>query len=243
MGFYDLILVISAAVQAGVAVVIARFTQVQLRLARDAEATRRVERELSQLELQQEAYGALWVEMNRMWRTSEEWRRADLVQRALVGSLEPEDILPRDWRTSMVMLGRLGLEAAEFGGISLAVAVDASNSARALQRVVGRWRELRTSQANDGKTETDARQERIARKLEEQARRQAEEAAIAFADALNHAPQAVIEKKREYRAAASRHGKRFVEALNAAKERGSAVTVARRAAVPDPDFVLDDLVD
>src|SRR5206468_4559174 len=58
---------------------------------------RRKEREEDRREREDVAYAAVHAEYFRLWTVSEQWRMAELANPAVVATMSPDDILPRDW--------------------------------------------------------------------------------------------------------------------------------------------------
>jgi len=112
--------------------VIAAFAALQWWLSRTAENARKAERNADQLAQADAAYAAVYAEYFRLWTVSEQWRGADLTDPAIVASLSPEDVLPRDWASITEHLGQLGYFPAFLGSFGLALAFDAGKYATAL---------------------------------------------------------------------------------------------------------------
>src|SRR5690348_6694808 len=82
------------------------------------------------------AYGALWVDYWSLWTVSENWNRSDLEHLAQIGLFRPDEVLPQDWGSLLPLLGQLGTQSARFGGAAYAIAANAADAGRHLQRLV-----------------------------------------------------------------------------------------------------------
>jgi len=150
---------------------------------------RRKEREEDKREREDVAYAAVHAEYFRIWTLSEQWRRAELANPAVVATMSPDDILPRDWASLTHDLAQLGYLPANIGGFALALAHDASRHARALFEEVMAYQQMRP---NDPKAADKFDQEHTPRLIEAEnvLKKLATEAARTLEDALAHAATA-----------------------------------------------------
>ncbi len=104
---------------------------------------RQKEREEDRREREDVAYATVHAEYFRIWTVSEQWRTATLVNPAVIETMSPDDILPRDWPSLTHNLAQLGYLSASIGGFALALAHDASTHARALFEEVRAYQQAR----------------------------------------------------------------------------------------------------
>lgn len=169
--------------------VIALFAVLQWWLSRNAENSRKAERQADQLERADVAYATVHAEWFRIWTVSEQWRASELANPAVIAAKSPDDILPRDWASVTQNLAQLGYLPAQIGGMGLALTHDASRHARALFDEVMAYNQMRPN-APEAAARFD--QEHMPRLLEAEAnlKELASEAANVLEDAVAHAEAA-----------------------------------------------------
>jgi hypothetical protein len=172
-------------------VVIAAFAVLQWRLSDKAERARLAERRADKLAKEDGAFATVRAEWFRIWTVSKQWAATDLADPALVASLSPDDILPRDWASLTQQLGQLGLEAAFLGSFALAMAYDAGKQARALFMEVEAYNRQRPDDPAAA-TEFDEQHVPRLKKAAAELQETATEAADLLQDAMEHAPPAKV---------------------------------------------------
>ena len=78
------------------------------------------------------AHAIIHAEWFRIWTTSRQWSKYDLIAAARDGTLDPTDILPRDWGSTTEKFGELGYITSYLGSYGFAMAYDAFREAREL---------------------------------------------------------------------------------------------------------------
>ena len=138
------------------------------------------------------AFGGAWVEFWRIWTTSANWQRDDLVSQAEQGLLRHDAILPLDWGAMAPLVAQLGMQPARLAGMAYAHAQNAASQAIALQLHAEEWEELYPQFLGMGQRPEDLDQYQpyitTARQLESAVRQYARRAADDFEDALASAP-------------------------------------------------------
>lgn len=134
------------------------------------------------------AYGAVWVEYWRVVTIADRWAREDLIVLAKEGFLRPAQILPSDPTHLAVLLGRLGRQAARFGGTAMASAEDVEDHVQLLLRFVADDPAAAAGPEDERRRAAISLYEVNTRKEQETIRHLAQETASLFEDALKSAP-------------------------------------------------------
>ncbi len=137
------------------------------------------------------AHAIIHAEWFRIWTTSQQWSKYDLIVGARDGTLDPSDILPRDWGTTTERFGELGYVTSYLGSYAFAMAYDAFRSARELILLVRALDAEAPGNPHARKLFLAANEERL-RKQETKIRSDAVEAAYLLEDAMAASPVAKV---------------------------------------------------
>ena len=89
-----------------------------------AERQRQIELKATRDENLDRAFQLVWSEHFRLEALANHFRRADLIELAILGVLRPADVLPRDWGLVSQALGALSLEAGYLGSVAVTTGYD-----------------------------------------------------------------------------------------------------------------------
>lgn len=206
----------------------------QWRLAGRAERARRDELARAEQRAVDAAYASVHAEWFRTWAVATQWREGDLVEWAMAGQLDPDDIVPPDWGSLAGQLGRLRYMAAYLGSFGVALSYEAARVARTLQRDAREYAAHRPG-AEPDRTAYESRLLPHLRTLEARAKELAMEAADLLEDALAHAPADVSADARGRsvkfnQRLHSRRARELADRAARAERAGAAERDGRRAA-------------
>ncbi len=173
------------------------FAGVQVWLQYRAESQRRRERRLDAEEAIDRAFQSAWAEHFRMSGLAQHLERADLVEMAYLGTLQPNDVLPADWTHLTNSLSALGREAGFLGGVAAALCYDVQRAVGTLVMSVKAFARHAPTELSEPEKVRWLR-ERFGDDLkpwEDNVRKQVSELADVLWDAAKHSPRADLERQ------------------------------------------------
>ena len=104
------------------------FAGAQVWVQERTEQQRRMERRLDREESVDSAFHYVWAEHFRVQGLADELDRRDLVEMAVLGVLDPSEVLPRDWSGLTRAMAGLSREAGFLGGVTVGLCHDVQRS-------------------------------------------------------------------------------------------------------------------
>lgn len=159
----DLLTIILNSATAAATVVLAVFAAVQIwQVRRESRERHRA------------AFASLYTEFLRIQSLNDGWADEDLLALARNDGLQPDDMLPRDWGTTVRLLGEVGSATGALGAMAYQTVAEAATRARMLIYLVTRF--------------PPEVVEKPAREFEQQIKDGVRVAAETFQDAMHQAP-------------------------------------------------------
>jgi len=140
-------------------------------------------------------YQDLWAEHFRLDSLAAQWKEADLLELAVLGVLNVEEVLPVDRTSAAAKFAGLGLEAGYLGGVGLTFASDLARHIALLNGLVRSFRSMQP-----GLTDADllqvigTTQTEYVTKLEDSLRRGVRELSILYWDAISHSEAGSVQR-------------------------------------------------
>jgi hypothetical protein len=161
-----------------------------------SELQRQKERQAETDETLDRAFQLVWAEHFRLDALADHFKRADLIELAILGVLRPGDVLPRDWVKVSEALGMLSREAGFLGGVAVTSGYD-------IERQIGIFVGSVKAFAAEAPVTTDAERVQWVRKHEGESLKKWEtsihklvvQLSLLFWDAASHYPRIAVERK------------------------------------------------
>jgi hypothetical protein len=173
---------------------------------------------------QDAAFISIWTEHFRLDSVANQWEAADLIERALLGLLDPKIALPENTQHLVANAAKLGRESGFLAAVAATLAADTAFQTAQFNR-------LATEALNRGSKELTpmSPSERVRnrhpeiRDLEIELKRGAKELALLWWDVARHSPRAEVERTLDFRDdIASQFGRQAIEGLaERAREAGN----------------------